>query len=174
MTNWGFVSDISKKGRVIMTATTNGSLGLADDGDHFIDGYDKNTLGFEKADGNSDENVTMLELYNYAINQNSSTYHRHQYDDNGDGNSQQNKITSTLNGDGCTGSRMTINGWADSNQNIVGPINSSVTKDATIVDITNSTISNNSTVQVHSKQSTITNTQVNIGSVLIIDNNVCQ
>jgi len=169
----GFIADLSKKGRIVMTSTNNGALGYSNDGDHFTRAFNKNSAGFELADVNNDGNVTMVELFNFARSMSCLTYHLPQYDDNGDGLSQQQTITGTVNGDGCIGSRMTLNGWIDSQQNIVGTIYRTTTKDATVVNITNSTISNNCTVQVHSKESTLTNVQVNVGSTLLIDNNVC-
>lgn len=165
----GFIDDISKKGRVILTATTDEITSF---GSHFVDEFNYASSHASDADSNSDGEVSFCEIFNYILGHDYSDYPL--YDDNGDAIAHHSEIP--ISGDGCLGSTISYNKILLPNITISNTeINTDATYQANTINVSNSIIKNNSNVIFNVSDSVTidANTQINIGSTLIINNSQC-
>ena len=165
----GFIDDISKKGRVILTAVTDEITSF---GTHFADNFNYASSYANGADSNNDGDVSFCEIFNYILGHDYSDYPL--YDDNGDANGQHLGIP--ISGDGCLGSSISYNKIILPNITISNTeINTDATYQANTINVSNSNITNSSNVifNVSDAVTIDVNTQINIGSTLIINNSQC-
>jgi len=178
----GWINELSKAGRIIFTATTDGFYGWSTDDQRFVNGLDS-TGNFLNADANKDGNVTIVELYNYAYSNDSQNIYAYsddgpasypQYEDNGNGVLTHEIITPGINGTGCLGNMMTLGGKLNI-PTITGTISTNTSTSGTIVNLKNMKTVSPAILQVHSAyETTLNNIEIGVGSQLIIDNNVCK
>jgi len=160
----GFIQDISEEGRVVLTATQKYYWG-------FLGDFAQFGLGFSN-DANKDGNVTMNEVYNYARLQDNSPLHLPQYDDNGDGTSQNQLITGIFPGDGCLGSKSTLNGLVGSQTIENTTLSGNLTISSPTVTVSNVTVPNSKILTIEAVNTSINTINVELGATLIIDTNI--
>jgi hypothetical protein len=170
----GFINDLSKQNRVVMSSTQRYYFGRSYDAVNFSNAFNINTsTHFALGDKNKDGVVSMLELFNNICSDGDTIVHVPQYDDNGDRIAYPHSISSISGGgDGCLGSKLSLTGFIGSQTIQDQPITSNRTISEATVNVNNVTIKSPASLTIEAINTTISNFTVESGASLLIDNNV--
>lgn len=167
----GFVYELSKKGRIVISATEKDMLAIAING--FAENFNSSISNSTLSDINSDSKVNIIEAYNYSMQQMISQQSP-LYDDNGDGIGHTD-----LNQDdteGCWGSINTI--VENLLENIIlsnQTISSNCAVKGKSISATNVLIENNSNIQFNTSGEILLNNgfEIKQGSSFESNNSIC-
>lgn len=147
----GFIKHISAPGRIVLSPTQDKFYAWSGDGpDYHKAMFDINNNGYLEGDYDKDGIVTILELYTHGYNCDSKKKSDlPQYNDNGD--SKMYNYDEGMEGSGCLGSKISLNGVIDKSTKDFSNTTISTTQNVEVFQTTinSTTITSNGSINAH-------------------------